>query len=42
MVLMIKKTKGIEIVEIFFITHLSAFDSIVLLTIKIMAFDDVA
>jgi hypothetical protein len=38
---MIKKTKGLELMKILFITHLNTFCSKVLLTLKIMDFENV-
>ncbi len=37
----IKKAKGLEIINIVFITHLNTFGSKVLLTLKIMDFENV-
>jgi len=39
--LKIKKAKGLEIINIVFITHLNTFGSKVLLTLKIMDFENV-
>jgi hypothetical protein len=39
---MTRKTKGLELMKIVFITDLSTFDSNVLLTLKIMDFENVA
>jgi hypothetical protein len=39
---MIKKEKGLELMIFFFISGLSKFDSNVLLTLKIMDFENVA
>jgi hypothetical protein len=38
---MIRKEKGLELMKIVFITHLSTFGSKVLLTFKIMKFENV-
>jgi hypothetical protein len=38
---MIRKEKGLELMEIVFITHFSTFDSKVFLTLKIMDFENV-
>jgi hypothetical protein len=38
---MIRKAKGLELKKIVFITNLSTFDSKVLLTLKIMDFENV-
>jgi hypothetical protein len=38
---MIRKPKGLELMKIIFITHLSTFGSNVLLTLKIMDFENV-
>jgi hypothetical protein len=39
--LMIKRAKGLELMKIVFIIHLSTFGSKVLLTFKIMGFENV-
>ncbi len=39
--LMIRKTKGFELMKIVFITNLNTFDSNVFLTLKIMDFENV-
>ncbi len=39
--LMIKKAKGLELMKIVFMTHLNTFGSKVLLTLKIMDFENV-
>ncbi len=38
---MIKKAKGLELMKIVFMTHLNTFGSKVLLTLKIMDFENV-
>jgi hypothetical protein len=38
---MIRKEKGLELMEIVFITHFSTFDPKVFLTLKIMDFENV-
>ncbi len=38
---MIKRAKGLELMEIFLITHLNTFGSKVFLTLKIMDFESV-
>jgi len=40
-ILMIKNTKGLQLMKIKFITHLSTFGSKVFLTLKIMDFENV-
>jgi cephalosporin-C deacetylase-like acetyl esterase len=40
--LMIRRAKGLELMNYFFITHLNTFDSKVFLTLKIMDFENVA
>jgi hypothetical protein len=39
---MIERAKGLELMKIIYITHLSTFGSKVLLTLKIMDFESVA
>jgi hypothetical protein len=39
---MIKRAKGLELMKIIFITHLSTFGSKVFLTLKFMDFENVA
>ncbi len=39
---MIRRAKGLELMNYFFITHLNTFDSKVFLTLKIMDFENVA
>jgi hypothetical protein len=39
--LMIRRAKGLELMKMIFITHLSTFDSKVFLTLKIMDFENV-
>jgi hypothetical protein len=39
---MIKRAKGLELMEIFLITHLNTFGSKLFLTLKIMDFENVA
>jgi hypothetical protein len=39
---MIRRAKGLELMKIIFITHLSTFGSKVFLTLKIMDFESVA
>jgi hypothetical protein len=38
---MIKRAKGLELMKIVFLTHLNTFDSKMLLTLKIMDFENV-
>jgi hypothetical protein len=40
--LVIKRAKGVELMKIIFITHLSTFGSKVFMTLKIMDFESVA
>jgi hypothetical protein len=42
LILMIRRGKGLELMKIIFITNLSTFDSNMLLTFKIMKFENVA
>jgi len=41
-ILMIRRVKGLELMKNVFITHLSTFGSKVILTLKIMDFENVA